>query len=147
VQQLNLDRSHWDAMRTHVESCAPFEACGLLAGQGDRVREVVFIANQLQSPTAFRMAPAEQVRAFRRMDDEGMELVGIFHSHPAPPGTFPAVNEEPSATDMAEAAYDVVQIIWSRPRGQWQARGFRIEDRTFSEVTLLVADAQHPSGV
>jgi proteasome lid subunit RPN8/RPN11 len=103
------------------------------------------IANELQSPTAFRMAPAEQVRAFRRMEDAGMGLVGIFHSHPAPPGTFPAVSEGPSATDVAEAAYDTVHVIWTRPKGQWQARGFWIEDKTVREVILRIADDPHAS--
>jgi proteasome lid subunit RPN8/RPN11 len=144
MQQLNLGRGHWDAMRAHVEACLPSEACGLLAGQADCVREIFVIANRLGSPTAFRMDPAEQLSAFRRIEDQGMELVGIFHSHPGPPGTYPAVSEEPSATDLAEAAYEVVQLIWSRPRGEWQARGFWIEGGRVLDVMLQVAETQQP---
>ena len=37
----------------------------------------------------------------------GSMLIGIFHSHPAGPETA-------SVTDIAEAAYEVVSVIWSR---------------------------------
>lgn len=114
----------------------PLEACGLLVGRGDSVDEVIPIANQLRSPTRFRMDPAEQLRAFGRMEAKGMDLLGIFHSHPAEPGAGGPVKQEPSATDIEEAAYPVVQIVWSRPDGQWHARGFWIENAGLSEVEL-----------
>ena len=55
------------------------------------------------------MEPAEQVRAFAEMENKGLELVGIFHSHPAGPGTAEAARVGLSPTDIAEAAYPVTQ--------------------------------------
>jgi proteasome lid subunit RPN8/RPN11 len=132
--QLKLTRPQWDSMRGHVQACLPLEGCGLLAGKGDRVQHVLPIANQAQSPIRFRMDPAAQIKAFDWIESNGLDLVGIFHSHPTGPQTA-------SATDIAEAAYAVVQIIWSRQGDDWQARGFWVEDGRLEDVQLVVAGA------
>lgn len=120
-------------MIRHVDAQKPLEACGLLAGKFNRVEKVILVRNQAQSAVRFVMDPYEQLRAFEWIESQSLELVGIFHSHPAGPGTV-------SATDIAEAAYEVVQLIWSLPNGQWQARGFWLENGQAREVTLLITD-------
>lgn len=127
--QINLKQEHFDIMRAHVDAHAPLEACGLLAGKNNTVEKVLLIANQAQSPVKFRMDPAEQLGAFNWMESNQLDLLAIFHSHPAGPETV-------SAADIAEAAYAAAQIIWSRPKGIWQARGFWIENGEAAEVQL-----------
>jgi len=131
ISQLLLDRTHCDEMIRHVEAQKPLEACGLLAGKNNRVEKVILVRNQAQSPVRFVMDPYEQLRAFEWVESQALELVGIFHSHPAGPGTV-------SATDIAEAAYEVVHLIWSRPNGQWEALGFWLENGQATEITLLI---------
>jgi proteasome lid subunit RPN8/RPN11 len=117
------------------------EGCGLLAGTGDSVRAVFLIDNREQSSSRFRMDAAEQLRAFHAMEERGMELLAIFHSHPTEARAGAAPAPEPSATDVHEAAYPAVHIIWSRNAGQWGARGFWIEGATVTEVPLhIIAD-------
>ncbi len=118
-------------MIRYAQAQVPLEACGLLAGRGVRVESVLFVTNADQSPARFRMEPIEQLRAFEWMDARGLDLVGIFHSHPAGPETV-------SPTDIAEAEYAVVHIVLSRRGDSWQARGFWIEEGRASEVTLAV---------
>jgi proteasome lid subunit RPN8/RPN11 len=130
-QQLLLSNQHWRAMLAHVDEQAPLEACGLLAGKNERVEKVILIRNQAQSPARFVMDPYEQLRAFDWIESNGLDLLGIFHSHPAGPETA-------SVTDIAEAAYEVVHLIWSRRDGRWQARGFWIEDGNATEVSLQI---------
>jgi proteasome lid subunit RPN8/RPN11 len=142
MNQLILRQEHWDAMLDHVESCRPFEGCGLLSGRGDVVHAVLPITNEEQSRTRYRMDPSEQLRAFNDMDDADMELLGIFHSHPADPTGDRRPVEGPSETDIAESAYPVVYIIWSRADGGWQARGFRIEAGEALEVPLRIATVE-----
>jgi proteasome lid subunit RPN8/RPN11 len=77
------------------------------------------------------MDPYEQLHAFDWIESQGLDLVGIFHSHPAGPDTV-------SATDIAEAAYAVVHVILARGPGGWQARGFWIENETAHEVALEI---------
>ena len=115
----------------YVSRHVPLEACGLLAGKGNQVEKMIGVKNQAQSPVRFVMDPYEQLRAFDWIESNGLDLLGIFHSHPAGPETA-------SATDIAEAAYNVVHIILSQKDGLWKARGFWIENNKALEVTLQV---------
>jgi [CysO sulfur-carrier protein]-S-L-cysteine hydrolase len=131
IRQLTIAREHLDEMLSHVKSESPLEACGLLAGINDRVEKVFLVRNQAQSPERFVMDPCEQLNAFDWIDASGFVLLGIFHSHPAGPETV-------SATDIAEAAYDVVHVVCSKVDDQWKLRGFWIEDGKAAEITLLL---------
>jgi [CysO sulfur-carrier protein]-S-L-cysteine hydrolase len=132
-QELTLSRKHWQEMLNHVESHAPLEACGVLAGKQERVEKVILVRNQAQSRVRFVMDPYEQLQAFEWIDSRGLDLLGIFHSHPSGPHT-------PSETDIAEAAYEVVHIIWSKNQNVWTARGFWIENGRTTEVSLQIVD-------
>ena len=131
IRVLNLKAEHLQAMRRHVSAQAPLEACGLLAGKQDLVETVLRVRNSDQSPVRFRMDAQEQYNAFEWMDAHGLELVGIFHSHPSGPETA-------SSTDIVEAAYEVVHVIWSRTGRKWSARGFWIDKGQVTEVSLQV---------
>ncbi|HEY9152750.1 MAG TPA: M67 family metallopeptidase [Anaerolineales bacterium] len=131
--ELNFKREHWNIMQDHVQRRAPLEACGLLAGKNNQVEKVLLVENQAKSRVKFRMDPKEQLAAFNWIDSNGLELIGVFHSHPAGPETV-------SATDIQEATYAVIQIVWSRVDGDWIARGFWIANQLVSEVTLNVMD-------
>ena len=85
-------------MQEHVTECLPEEACGLLGGQGGRAEIVLPVENVLHSPSRFRMEPSEQIRAMTEIEQRGLELMAIYHSHPSGPEVL-------SATDLAELAY------------------------------------------
>lgn len=117
----------------HVERAVPLEACGLLAGQNERVEKIIPVRNQAESPLRFVMDPYEQLKAFQWMDDHRLDLLGIFHSHPAGPETV-------SPVDVAEAAYEVVHVILSRNEIGWKARGFWIEHGESFEVSIEIVE-------
>ena len=133
ISQLILSKMSREAVLAHVESQSPLEACGLLAGENEQVEKVILVRNQAQSPVRFVMDPHEQLQAFDWIDANGMELLGIFHSHPTGPETV-------SATDIAEAAYEVVHVICSRVGGHWNLRGFWIENGQYTEIPLIFID-------
>jgi len=132
-RQLIISKKHWQDMLEYVQQHVPLESCGLLAGKNDRVEKVIFVRNQAQSPARFVMDPYEQLQAFDWMESHGLDLVGIFHSHPAGP-------EAASVTDIEEAAYEVVHLIWSGNQSGWIARGFWIEKGSASEVPLQIVE-------
>ena len=133
MRQLVISKTQWDEMRDHVALHVPLEACGLLAGKNDRVEKVILIRNQAQSPDRFVMEPYEQLKAFDWIESHGLDLVGIFHSHPTGPETV-------SVTDIAEAAYNVVHLIWSLSGGKWKLRAFWVENGQVSDVSLLIEE-------
>lgn len=130
---LELSQSLLDEMIAYVDQHTPLEACGLLAGKAARAEKMIGVVNQAQSPVRFVMDPYEQLHAFDWIDSNGLDLIGIFHSHPTGPETA-------SPTDILEAAYAVVHVILSRTGPQWQARGFWIENEEASEVTLHITE-------
>jgi len=126
--------SHRQAMLAQVRACLPEEGCGLVGGRfgpgGARSQAVLPVTNALHSPVRFSMAPLEQLKALTWLDKNGLELVAIFHSHPAGPGW-------PSATDLAEFAYPGVAYLIISPRGvDWQVRAYRIEEGRSTEIVL-----------
>jgi proteasome lid subunit RPN8/RPN11 len=135
ITVLKIRPAHWQVMLEHVTEQAPLEACGLLAGKQDSVEAVLKVRNAEQSPVRFQMDAQEQYNAFMWIEANELDLLGIFHSHPAGPETV-------SATDIAEAAYEVVHIIWSRSNGLWNARGFWIETGQVTEISLQLINGQ-----
>jgi len=133
IKTLKIRSAHWQEMQRHVAEQAPLEACGLLAGKDDLVETVLRVRNADQSPVKFRMDAQEQYDAFMWIESNKLDLVGIFHSHPSGPETV-------SATDIEEAAYEAVYIIWVPSNGTWRARGFWIEAGEVTELRLQVVD-------
>jgi len=131
ISTLKLSAALVQEMVAYVDKHAPLEACGILAGKEAHAEKMIGVLNQAQSPVRFVMDPYEQLHAFDWIESNGLDLVGIFHSHPAGPETA-------SATDVLEAAYAVVHVILSRVGTQWKARGFWIENGIASEVILQV---------
>ena len=69
--------------------------------------------NVLHSAVRYRIDPAEQLAGLQPDRRSGLELVGIYHSHPNGPDGL--------ATDIAEAYYpEAVYLIWC---GQERVRG------------------------
>lgn len=130
---LVLKRTHMHAMQRHINYEAPLEACGLLGGKDGQVELVLPVKNAAESRVRFRMEPRAQLRAMEQIESEGLEILAIFHSHPKGPSA-------PSPTDVEEAAYPVVNIIWSKVGRRWQARGFWIEAGQIQEVPLAVQE-------
>ena len=59
----------------------PNEACGLVAAKEGTPTRVYAMKNVDASPVSYRLDPKEQLKVFSEMDDEGLELAGIYHSH------------------------------------------------------------------
>ena len=135
LKVLKMQPVHWQSMRRHVIAQAPLEACGLLAGKQDTVEAVLKVRNAEQSPVRFRMDPQEQFNAFEWIEANGLELIGIYHSHPSGPETA-------SATDIAEVAYEAVHVIWSCSKRAWKVRGFWIEAGEVTEVNIQIENEQ-----
>jgi proteasome lid subunit RPN8/RPN11 len=131
MQSISLTKDQLQKMVAHVNLHTPTEACGLLAGLNSKVESVLEVTNQAQSAVRFVMDPIEQLKAFEWIENNGLELIGIFHSHPVGPETV-------SPADIAEASYAVVHVILTQVEDAWSARGFWIENGAFCEVRLQI---------
>lgn len=113
-----------------ITSLTPEEACGLLAGKGNLITQVFPVENILHSPTRYRMEPQQQLLTFQHIESLELELIAIYHSHPAGPAY-------PSPTDISEAYYpELAYIIISKSPDGFVAKGFFIQKQKVSEITL-----------
>ena len=86
-------------MTCHLSHCLPAEGCGLIGGDVTyHAHLVIPIANLLSSPSHFRMDEREQLAAFLTLEEKGLDLIAIYHSHPS---GLPV----PSITDITEFFY------------------------------------------
>lgn len=75
----------------------PDEGCGLLLGTSEGlVLEVVPSENAAHSARVYEIDSRVLLRAFRRADDDGVQVIGVFHSHTHS-------DPFPSPTDVAQA--------------------------------------------
>lgn len=122
----------------HARQQFPNECCGLMAGRGRRVQHLFRGTNVERSPYTYRLDPQEQLLFFREMDALGMELLGIYHSHPRSPAY-------PSHSDVTQAFYpEAVYLIVSlhsadAPGAEVDVGAFTIRGSDITEAELAVA--------
>jgi len=91
------------------------------------------MTNQDASPVSYRLDPKEQLTVFDEIDDEGWDLLGIFHTH---------THSEayPSETDLRQAFYpEALYLLMSlSDREKPVLRGFRIEDGEVAEDEVAI---------
>lgn len=82
---MKLPTNIYNQMLEHARTDHPLEACGLLAGNDDAVSVYYRMTNTDASGEHFMMDAAEQFAAVKKMRNAGIEMLGIFHSHPETP--------------------------------------------------------------
>jgi [CysO sulfur-carrier protein]-S-L-cysteine hydrolase len=130
---VELDGVLFKEIAEHGLRAFPNEACGLLAGRDGVPSKFLAMSNLDASPVSYRLDAREQLQAFERIEDEGLELVGIVHTH---------THSEayPSETDVNLAFYpDAAYLIMSlTDRDRPELRAFRIVDEAITEEELRI---------
>jgi [CysO sulfur-carrier protein]-S-L-cysteine hydrolase len=109
------------------------ECCGLLAGRENHITRAYPAKNVAAEPaTRYEVGPRELVNVMRRIREDGLNLLGIYHSHPN-------ATEVLSKTDVAGAGYPSVAyfIVSHASARDPQVRTFSIHDGHVSELNLL----------
>lgn len=111
------------AVRDHGEATYPEECCGFFLGRMDpaapdaHIHEVtgtyrVPNRHRDQRERRFTLEPADYLAAEREAARLGLDVVGVYHSHPDHPA-------RPSETDLAEAAFPgLAYVIVSVEQGR-----------------------------
>jgi proteasome lid subunit RPN8/RPN11 len=85
---IRIEAAPWASMVAHAQRAYPNECCGAMLGStGDGVklvREALPLENAFEGAQAARyeLRPEDLLAADRAARERGMELIGIYHSHP-----------------------------------------------------------------
>lgn len=131
--RVSIKESHRRQIFEHCLAERPNEACGLLAGRGERVEQVFPARNRAQSPIRYEIDPADLIKIFHRIEDQDLELVGIVHSH-----VF--TQAYPSQTDVRLAFYpDAIYFLVSLANEREPVlKGYTIIDGQIEEIEVVV---------
>lgn len=133
AKSLTLSRSLYALVLDHLRTVYPEEGCGFIAGRDGVAQAVYPVENRLHSPVAYEMDPRQQVETMLAIADAGLEVIGIYHSHPQGPAGL-------SASDLASITYPQAwQLIISFARPEAPAAGlFAVENGRVEPVTLNI---------
>jgi [CysO sulfur-carrier protein]-S-L-cysteine hydrolase len=131
--RLNVDKV--ESLTSLAKDSLPWESCALLLGETDTenldeiiVSDVITLKNSDSSPVSFSIDPDDLVNAYQVSEARNLQVVGIFHSHPAEPF--------PSSTDKKYMKINpVVWLIYSTVTNE--SRAYIFEDK-LKEVELRV---------
>lgn len=147
---LYLSEKQAEELIRHSKRESPNEACGILAGlpagqagkvypelrgRDRKVERVYPMTNADRSSETFFMDPKEQLKVMKEIRNLGLEMVGIYHSHPAS-------EAYPSARDVELAYYPEVSyvIISIRDKDNPGIRSFRIVEGKIEEEEVKIGD-------
>ncbi|MCS6846424.1 MAG: M67 family metallopeptidase [Anaerolineae bacterium] len=147
---LTIPQALFEKMTRHLEAGYPYEACGILIGEVDdplqprdrRVRDVILVANAWDEVNEresrhnrYLISPDEYVKADREASKRGLDIVGVFHSHPDHPS-------QPSEMDRSQAWPGISYVIVSVRDGKAttaQSWLLRNERDAFEEESLIIS--------
>lgn len=138
---LTITKNLIDKILTQSEEGYPYEICGFMLGKQNytastrEVLEVVQVDNQNKERAndRFEIAPKDYIKVENYADKKGLEIVGIYHSHPDHP-------DRPSQTDRMFALEDMSYIIVSVNKGKAESfKSWQLVDGEFQpeEVNLI----------
>ena len=136
-REISISREHMAELAEHAERAGALESCALLLGSKGAVRDILFADNVDPKPGQFfSIAPDQLLGAYRAAEERGLEVIGIFHSHPAS-------GAAPSHTDMRFMRTNpVVWVIYSGQTKEFRAHVTQEGDGDGTEtVTIVVAEA------
>lgn len=124
-------------MIKHAEETFPDECCGFMFGKEEGaqriVTEVTLVNNNSEEnkKRRFKISPKDYLHAEQHAEEQGLLLLGIYHSHP----NHPAI---PSEHDRVVAQpYFSYIIISVHDKEFFQLRSWRLnEEEQFEEETV-----------
>ena len=129
---MRIPRQLYDQMVAHAQADAPDECVGMIASRDGEAVELYRAENAAHSPLRYEIDGAEQYRIQMAIDDAGLDLGAIYHSHTRS-------DPYPSQTDINLAFYpEALYVIVGLARGEADVRAYTIRDGKVAEVELVV---------
>lgn len=115
---IRIEKQAWEEMVAHARQAYPNECCGAMLGTVENGHKVVKVALRLENAypgeqrNRYEVRPEDLLEADRLARRQGMDLVGIFHSHPDADAYF-------SQTDLKNSCPWYSFVVLSVKRGEF----------------------------
>src|SRR5271169_2851036 len=110
-ERISVQKGVLAAMLAQARGAGRAECCGLLAGRDGAILRILPARNAAKRPESeYEIAPGELFALIREIRAAGLEMLGIYHSHPAGDNT-------PSVSDIARAFYPEAAYFIVSPGG------------------------------
>ncbi|MBI4670068.1 MAG: M67 family metallopeptidase [Chloroflexi bacterium] len=139
-----LTQSQLDQLHAQMRRDAPYETCGMIGGKDGRALKIYPIKNTAENRVKnYFMDGAEQIQAMQDMDDNGYDILAIYHSHPVTPA-YPSPTDLRDAwdSDLQEPRYPgTIYIIMTQMNPDApEAHAYRLENETITEIPIQLVD-------
>lgn len=129
---MQVPRNLYDEIVAHARAEAPNECCGMVATREAEAVKVFAATNAAASPLRYEIDGAEQYRIQMAIEDAGLDLGAIYHSHTRS-------EPVPSQTDINLAFYpDALYIIVGLTSEEPDVRAFAIRDGEVAKAELVI---------
>jgi len=128
---VKISRALVDEMVAHAREDLPNECCGMVAGLEGEATEVIRVENAAASPLRYEMDPKAQYEAWKSIEDRGMELLAIYHSH-TKSAAYPSQTDVNQAVAWPDQVYVIVSLA---DEDAPDVKGYLLKD-------LRIADAE-----
>jgi len=130
---MKIARQLFDEMIAHAREEAPNECCGMVGSSDGHAVEVYRATNAEASPLRFRIDPEEQLELHNKIDDAGLDLGAIYHSH-THTAPYPSQTDINFAANWPGLEWVIVGLADDKP----EVRCYLIEQGEVREVPLEV---------
>lgn len=132
---MRIDQNLIDEMVAHAREDLPNECCGLIGGVDGEAGVVHRVANAAASPLRYEMDPKAQYDAYKAIEDDGGELLAIYHSH-TKSAAYPSQTDVNQAVAWPDQVYVIVSL---QDADAPDVKGYLLKDLKIEEVELVVS--------
>jgi [CysO sulfur-carrier protein]-S-L-cysteine hydrolase len=127
---MRISSELYEEIIAHARSEAPNECCGMIASHDGEAVKVYRATNAAASPLRYEIDGAEQYRIQMQIEDSGLDLGAIYHSHTR-------TEPYPSQTDINLAFYpDALYVIVGLAGDEPEVRAYTIRGGEVREAQL-----------
>jgi proteasome lid subunit RPN8/RPN11 len=123
-----------DEMVAHARADLPNECCGMVGGADGEASAVIPVLNSAASPLRFEMDPQGQYNALKAIEDDGGELLAIYHSH-TKSAAYPSQTDVNQAVSWPDAIWLIVSL---QDADAPEAKGYWLKDLKIADAELVV---------
>jgi proteasome lid subunit RPN8/RPN11 len=124
-----------DEMIAHAREDLPNECCGMVAGVDGEATEVIRVENAAASPLRYEMDPKAQYEAWKSIEDSGMELLAIYHSH-TKSAAYPSQTDVNQAVAWPDQIYLIVSL---EDEDAPEVKGYLLKDLRIADAEITIS--------